>query len=356
LSGGTYSANFPTASPIQAALSGPTDGFVTKFNAAGSSLLYSTYLGGNGDDTALDIAVDAEGQAYITGATASTNFPTASPFQATYGGGGKDAFLTKINATGSSLLYSTYLGGNGSDEGHGIAVDVADQVYMTGETQSTNFPTASPVQATLGGLADAFVTNVNAAGSSLLYSTYLGGNGYDQGYGIAVVVTGQAYVTGHTGSTNFPTASPFQATLADDNDAFVSKITSSTSPVCSNALAHPASLWSPNHQFVPITILGVTDPENDPVTLTVLGVRQDELVLTPGRDTTSPDAVIQAGAASLRAERLDTGNGRVYQISFRADDGKGSPCTGTVAVSVPHSMKKGSIAVDDGPVYDSTIP
>lgn len=102
--------------------------------------------------------------------------------------------------------------------------------------------------------------------------------------------------------------------------------------------------------------MGVTDPEGDSVTITVTGVTQDEPVKITGSGNTSPDAVIQAGAASVRAERLDTGNGRVYQISFTADDGNGGSCTGAVTVGIPHSKKKGLTPIDDGQVYDSTIP
>jgi hypothetical protein len=256
------------------------------------------------------------------------------------------------------LLYSTYLGGNNVDGGSGIAVDAAGSAYVTGKTTSTNFPTANPLQATNGGglFGNVFVTKLNAAGSALLYSTYLGGSSGEEGGGIAVDAAGQAYVTGSTQSTNFPTANPVQATNGGGFDAFVAKISALKPPVCSAAYANPAALWSPNHQFVPIAVKGVTDPDGNAVTITITGVTQDEPVNGKGDGNTSPDAVIQNGAASVRAERSGTGNGRVYQISFTADDGKGSPCTGTVKVSVPHSMKKGSIAVDDGPVYDSTIP
>jgi Beta-propeller repeat len=200
---------------------------VTKLSAAGSSLLYSTYLGGNFVDQGYGIAVDAAGSAHVTGFTESTNFPTANPVQATFAFPGADAFVTKLSAAGSPLLYSTYLGGNGTDQGHGIAVDAADQAYVTGSTTSTNFPTASPVQATnVGGSnSDVFVTKLSAAGSPLLYSTYLGGSARDQGQGIAVDATGQAYVTGQTNSTNFPTVSPVQATNGNFFDVFVAKIT-----------------------------------------------------------------------------------------------------------------------------------
>jgi outer membrane protein assembly factor BamB len=129
-----------------------------------------------------------------------------------------------------------------------------------------------------------------------------------------------------------------------------------TPPTCTAAVARPAHLWSPHHQLVPIAITGVTDPDGHAVTITVTGVTQDEPVNGKGDGNTSPDAVIQDGAASVRAERSGTGNGRVYHISFRADDGKGDSCTGVVTVSVPHSQKKGMIAIDDGQSYDSTLP
>jgi hypothetical protein len=174
------------------------------------SLSYSTYLGGNGDDEGFGIAVDAAGNAYVTGDTSSPNFPTANPLQPG-NGGGSDAFVAKLNPTGSALVYSTYLGGNGADEGTSIAVDGAGDAYVTGLTFSTNFPTtANPLQPANGGGSDALVVKLNPTGSALVYSTYLGGNGADEGLGIAVDATGDAYVTGLTLSTNFPIANPLQ--------------------------------------------------------------------------------------------------------------------------------------------------
>src|SRR5205823_6554294 len=177
------------------------------------SLGYSTYIGGSRGDSGNAIAVDSDGNTYVTGSTSSDDFRTVSPFQAAIGGG-LDAFVFKLNTRGSQFThgYSTYLGGNGDDYGSGIAVDSAGNAYVTGATASTDFPTAVPFQATSGGGDDAFVTKVNPTGSVLLYSTYLGGNGLDGGYGIAVDSAGNAYVTGATASTNFPTANPFQAT------------------------------------------------------------------------------------------------------------------------------------------------
>jgi Beta-propeller repeat len=168
--------------------------------------------------------VDTSGNAYVIGLTISTNFPTtAGAFQPTLGGG-YDAYVTKFNSTGTGLVYSTYLGGSGTDQGFGIAVDSAGNAYVTGLTSSANFPTANPFQAALGGGNDAFVAKLNPTGSALVFSTYLGGSGNDQGLGIAVDSAGNVYLKGDTGSSNFPTASPFQAALGGGTDIFVTKL------------------------------------------------------------------------------------------------------------------------------------
>jgi hypothetical protein len=145
-------------------------------------LAYSTYLGGNSADEGYGIAVDASGNAYATGFTASSDFPTTlGAFQTTYGGG-TDAFVTKLNVAGSALVYSTYLGGDNYEVGLSIAVDALGNADVTGYTQSANFPTTpGAFQTTFGGGSDAFVTKLNAGGSALVYSTYLGGSDGDVG-------------------------------------------------------------------------------------------------------------------------------------------------------------------------------
>ena len=209
VTGRTDSTNFPTASPLQAAISGSFDAFITKLNASGNVLVYSSYLGGAGADRGRGIAVDSSGNAYVIGDTSSTNFPTVSPFQAVFGGGNEDSFVAKVNPAGSALVYSTYLGGSGEDGGFGIAVDSSGSAYVTGDTDSTNFPTASPLQAAFaGGDQDAFVTKLNASGNAPVYSTYLGGDRADQGRGIAVDSSGNAYVTVEIDSPNFPRPIP----------------------------------------------------------------------------------------------------------------------------------------------------
>jgi hypothetical protein len=226
VTGVTASTNFPLAAPIQWASGGLLDGFVTKLNAAGSAIVYSTYLGGSDHDAANDITVDSSGAAFVTGFTGSpVDFPLVSPLQGTFGGGTYDAFLTEINPTGTAIVYSTYLGGNGDDYGNAIATDSSGAVYLFGETQSTDFPLAVPIQWYAGGLVDAFVTKINAAGSALVYSTYLGGNDWEQARGIAVDSSGAAYVTGYTASRNFPLKSPLQGTHGGNMyDAFITKI------------------------------------------------------------------------------------------------------------------------------------
>ncbi|MFZ0823455.1 MAG: SBBP repeat-containing protein, partial [Terriglobales bacterium] len=226
VTGSTCSTNFPTMNPLQAANAGGYDAFVAEINPSGSALVYSTYLGGSGDDPGTGIAVDGSGNAYVTGQTNSTNFPTMNPLQAANAGGNDDAFVAKLNASGSALIYSTYLGGSGADGGTGIAVDSSDNAYVTGYTASTDFPTMNPLQAAYGGGGyDTFVAEINPSGSALVYSTYLGGSGVDHGSGIAVDSTGNAYVTGYTASTDFPTMNPLQAAYGGgSDDAFVAKL------------------------------------------------------------------------------------------------------------------------------------
>lgn len=642
VTGSTGSTNFPVIiNPGQAGRGyggGGADAFVTKLSDRGNLILYSTYLGGGAGESGNGIAVDSAGQVYVTGWTSSGNFPTANPVQAGYGSGPTDVFVTKLSAGFTGLLYSTYLGGFGADLAFGIAVDSAGQAYVTGLTSSANFPLANPVQAAYGGGSqDVFVTKLSAAGTSLLYSTYLGGSGGDSGFGIAVNGAGQAFVTGQTVSTNFPTANPFQTATYDGNNAFIAKLaekptanagpdqtknegtlvtldgsgsnglsltyawtqvagppvaltgantasptftapmvpaagatltfqlvvtsggidsdpdtvnvhvtnvnqapvadagpnqtvqegspvlldgsasydpdsepltylwmqsagpavmlvgaTTATPmftapsvgsagvglafeltvtdphglnhsatvfatvtnvnqtpvadagsnqtvnentlvtlngsashdpdldplayfwsqvsgpsvaltgansaaptftapsvmtggdtlrfqlvvndghassaadtvdiyvqdtndpPVCTLAQPSVATLWPPNHTMVPVSILGVTDPSNQQVTITYTAVTQDEPVKGLGDGDTSPDAAVSGNQVLLRAERSGTGNGRVYAVHFTASDGQGGSCSGTVQVSVPHS-KQGT-AGNSGQLYDSFAP
>src|SRR5207302_1051020 len=184
----THAMYFPsTLDAVRTTCGRGAHAVVTKSNPTGSGLFYSTYLGGSSNDRGLGIAVDSGGHAYVTGRTNSMNFPTTPGALQTTSGGGFDAFVTKLNATGSALLYSTYLGGSGNDQGRGIVVDPGGHAHVTGLTFSANFPTTTGAfQTTSGGGGDAFVTKLNSTGTGLVYSTYLGGSGDDQGLGIAV--------------------------------------------------------------------------------------------------------------------------------------------------------------------------
>lgn len=251
LTGDTYSLDFPVLHGVQrqnrsacrGAFGGQArcdDAFVARLNPAGNALIYSTYLGGNGGDTGNGIALDSAGDAYVTGETDSSNFPTINALQSrkkkdkcfdVFSGllaSCSAAFVAKLDPSGSHLIYSTYLDGSSNDAGYDVAVDRAGDAYVTGPTTSRDFPTVKPIQHTLKGQQDAFVTEIDPAGRTLLYSTYLGGNAQTMGIKVAVDRLGAAYLTGWTRSSNFPTVNAFQRSIAPGTcscvDAFVTKI------------------------------------------------------------------------------------------------------------------------------------
>ncbi len=238
VTGRTFSQDFPT---VNASQTWPGDNdfnaFVTKLNAAGNALVYSTYLGGLRTDEGYGIAVDAADNAYVTGRTFIGVFPTVNPLQTWPGDNDFNAFVTKFNPSGTPI-YSTYLGGLRSDCGCGIAVDTAGSAYVTGFTFSQDFPTANAFRTWPGDNDfNAFVTKINAAGSALAYSTYLGGLRTDEGYSIAVDAAGNAYVTGRTFLDTFPTVNPVMRWPGDnDFNAFVTKFNASGSPIYSTYL------------------------------------------------------------------------------------------------------------------------
>ena len=229
VAGTTASTNFPTTPGAFQTVPMSQDAFVTKLNPTGTTMLYSTRLGGNGGEQAFAIAIDATGSAYVTGTTCfSLNFPTTPGAYQTTRIGSCDVFVAKFNPTGTApLLYSTLLGRSGINEGFGIAVDATLNAYIAG-LAATSFPTTlgAPQTTYGGGNSDAFVTKLNATGSALLYSTYLGGTSADQAQGIAIDATGNAYLCGFTTSTNFPTtAGAAQTTYGGgSHDAFMTKV------------------------------------------------------------------------------------------------------------------------------------
>ena len=224
LVGESLSTNFPAANALQAVNKGNIDVFVTKLNASGTGMVFSTYIGGADVDVGSGIALDATGNIYITGYTRSTAFPVTVGAYRTTKSGGEDAFVAKLAPTGGSLVYSTFVGAAGNDRAQAIAVDASGNAHIAGYTTSVAFPRVSAAQATFGGGTDAFVAKLNASGSALVYSTYLGGSSNDTASGIAVDSSGNAYITGQTQSSNFPVRSAYQTNKAGSGDAFVVKL------------------------------------------------------------------------------------------------------------------------------------
>jgi hypothetical protein len=246
VAGWTSSANFPVNHAFQSTLLGTQDAFVSKLNANGTLLLYSTYLGGSGPESSTGVALDSTGRVLVTGSTSSANFQTTTgALQSSYGGSG-DAFVAKLDTAQSgaaSLLFSTYLGGNAEDSASGIAADAGGSAFVTGSTRSANFPAADAFQPACASCAapefefDAFVSKLNANGTALVYSTFLGGHARDFGLGVAVDDVGNAYVAGQTSSLDFPvTTGAFQTSLLGLANAFVAKLNAAGSALMYSSL------------------------------------------------------------------------------------------------------------------------
>jgi hypothetical protein len=285
VTGYTYSSDFPVTSGAfqmtNGAANANENAFVAKLNPTGTGLIYSTYLGGSAGDYALGIAADSSGDAYVTGKASSKNFPvSAGAFQTVNNAAASNssnAFITKLNSTGSALLYSTYLGGSDNsisyegDYGFGIAVDGSDNAYVTGQAYSTNFPITVGAFQTVNNAGlikedNAFVTKLNSAGTTLLYSTYLGGSGNssadsgDYGIGIAVDGSGNAYVMGQSSSSNFPvSAGAYQSTQQQyGTTPFITKLNLGSSlpaPTVTVTIS-PSSIATTQALMVTVTVAG----------------------------------------------------------------------------------------------------
>jgi Beta-propeller repeat/Abnormal spindle-like microcephaly-assoc'd, ASPM-SPD-2-Hydin len=243
VTGLTSSTDFPVTTLLQWQ-SEPNQAFVLKLNASGSQMMYST-LFGSGE--AFGIAVDNQGSAYITGFGDDYHFPTAGPMKTNFQD--DDAFVSKLDPSGTSLVYSIFLGGSDVDQGNGIAVDSGGNAYVTGRTQSADFPTVEAIQTNYSGgtlcaynCSDAFVTVVSSDGSHFLFSTYLGDTGFDVANGIAIDSSGSIYVTGVTTSLNFPLGHPYQAIQKGAANSFVTKISNDVSITPQRLVFGPAPL------------------------------------------------------------------------------------------------------------------
>lgn len=259
VTGSTRSADFPVLNPVQAALGGTQDAFVASFDVATGQLRYSTYLGGStnnasgggGVEAGRAIIVDHQGSAYVAGYTNSTDFPVQGPFDPIQGGGDgpfdptynnlDDVFVTKLNPAGSALVYSTFLGGSGDERGFGIVLDAAGNAYVTGYTDSPDFPNC----VTLGGLhnnyEEVFVTRLSVTGNALGYSTCFGGSRYDRGHGIDIDASNNVYITGYTDSPDVAGAINLYSSdgRGFDTDAFLARLDQNGQPFV-NASNQPA--------------------------------------------------------------------------------------------------------------------
>ncbi|CAM2010931.1 SBBP repeat-containing protein [Acanthopleuribacter pedis] len=227
VTGETFSQNFPTTDGAYNETNlGFGHAYVCKLNATGSLMVYSTLIGGNSTASARSIFVNHRGEAYIAGLTADSTFPTTAGAITTTFAGERDGFVSKLNATGSALVYSTFLGGSSEDNASAVFVDNSDHAYVTGTTSSSDFPTTvGSFDPSFNGATDGFVVKLNSNGSAFLYATFLGSFGNDIGNDIVVDTEGQAYITGETSSSGFPvTDQAYDTTYNGSSDAYVAKL------------------------------------------------------------------------------------------------------------------------------------
>ena len=331
VAGTTSSTNFPTASPAFAHNGGLADIFVTKVDAAGANILYSTYVGGSGLDRADGIAIDPSGNAYVVGRvdSTSTNFPTTpGSFAPTYRGGDFDGVVFKLNPQGNGLVYSAFLGGEQNDSTEGIAVDASGVAYVTGGTKSNSFPvTVNAYQGQRAGDTDAYLTKINAAGSALLYSTFIGGSGTDRGSGVVIDGNGIAYVAGYCASPDFPTVDPFQAGFGGSFDAFVAKFDTNAAGI--NSLVFCSYLGGSgddkafgiaiDNTASNVYVVGQTSSNNFPVlnpVQPISGGSFDAFASKIRSDGTKIYATYFGGSGDDRATGVAVNSGGIYLTGF----------------------------------------
>ncbi|MHA2055237.1 MAG: SBBP repeat-containing protein [Candidatus Hodarchaeales archaeon] len=203
IAGTTESSDFPVKSKNNYTHNGNADGFVAKLSADGTTLEWSTFLGGSDNDRIHNVAIDLSGDVYVIGGTFSDDFPIKNGFDETFNGD-LDAFVVKLSGEDSELLWSSYLGGTDLDLGYGIEIDELNGLYLMGKTKSTDFPVKSAFEETLQGKSDVFITKFVSDGSNISFSTYLGGQEHDEGMALAVDSVRDIYVTGSTSSADFP--------------------------------------------------------------------------------------------------------------------------------------------------------
>jgi hypothetical protein len=227
--GSTSSADFPTLNAYDPTANGLNDVFIAKLNSTGNAIIYSTYIGGTDSDVGSDIEIDSAGNSYITGWTFSNDFPTANGFDLIYNGGSTDAYVAKLSASGNNLLYSTYLGGNGTDNANRIAVNKLGEALVVGATSSSAYPTANAYDPSFNGVFDIFVTRLDQSGLALSFSTFVGGSQNDQARDVALDGSGNIWFTGWTKSINIPLVAAYDSTINGGYDLFVGKMSANGS-------------------------------------------------------------------------------------------------------------------------------
>jgi len=306
--------------------------FVEKLDPHGAHL-YATCLGSTDYVLGNDVAADPAGNSYLTGYASNRNLPVAGALQPEPGGGG-DAFIAKLGPTGE-VIYSTYLGGSGRDEGFGIAADPSGAVHVVGITDSSDFPQARPLPDGCVSQPDRpcrFVARLGPTGENLDFSTLFG-----RTWVTSTESGGKPVAAGPRGETY----------LVDGGSAF--RFAANLPPACSAAVVSPAAIWPPDGHMAPVAITGVTDPEGGEVELSVTSIFQDE-PSTPG---TADATGIGTPDVSLRAARSGLGDGRVYHLRFTVADELGLACTGEVTVCVPHNQGRGRTCGDGGALFAS---
>ncbi len=328
--------------------------WVLKLDATGH-VLWQVTLGGSGQELPTGIAVDPAGRVWVAGWTASPEFPVLGGWPYA---GGRDAFLVRFTG-GGVLDASTLLGGAGRDEAHDLALDGNGVPYLAGLTTSGDFPLLGSIPEACGdmcGGANAFAASFHPSDLWLTFSTLIGGTTEDEAHGVAVDPAGSSlWVAGLTDSSDFPALNAFQGQLAGAADAFVLRIdlTPNQPPSCAATVPRPNRIWPPDDKFRSIAIYGVTDPEGDPVALTVLSIHQDEPLTVTGR---SDGLGVGSPTPLVRASRQEGGNGRVYHVRYQADDGRGGSCKGVLRICVPPMLPGSPTCTDGGPLTDSSAP
>ena len=316
VAGATESFDFPLAAAFQVNHGGGTsDAFVATLAANGAALVRSSYLGGSDRDSAIGVALDQAGATYVTGTTASFDFPIRTPNKA-FHSGASDAFLTKTTADGSALVYSTYFGAEGDDIAEEVAVDAQGVAHISGETDSFSFPMVGAIQDMVIGF-DAFYAAFSADGRTLLRSTPLGGSSFDVARGLSLNAAGDAWIVGRTESSDFPIVNAFQTNPGGGSDAFVSRLTFFTAPPANHAPIAAAGAdqrVSSNGCAIDVVLngSGSTDPDGDTLQYSWSGV---------GFSAFGPTTTVSLMPGS-------------YTFTLTVDDGRGETATDSVNVTV----------------------